>query len=93
MMQVHHQIEVEYNSRFDILYLLVDEPTAAYSDSIAKGVYIRRDMFTERLAGAVIEEYSKKNKECLSEILPMGLGSYLPDVQKEKKEIIRKIFK
>ena len=90
-MQAHHQIELEYNSRFDILYFLVGEPTSAYSDLISKGVYIRRDMFTERIAGVVIEEYSKKNPDCLKEILPMGLGSYLPDLQKEKKEIPRKI--
>lgn len=80
------QIEVEYNSRFDILYLLVGEPTAAYSDSIAKGVYIRRDMFTERIAGAVIEEYSKKDRNCLSQILPIELGSYLPDAQTENSK-------
>lgn len=85
------QIEVEYNSRFDILYLLVGEPTAAYSDLIIKDVYIRRDMFTERIAGVVIEDYSKKNIDCLKEILPMGLGRYLPDVQKEQKEIPRNI--
>lgn len=72
------QVSVEYDSKYDILYIFVDEPTASDTEKIAKGVYIRRDMFSERISGAVIEEYSTKNRECLNEILPMGLGRYLP---------------
>jgi hypothetical protein len=74
-------IKVEYDSRFDILYLLVGEPTAAFSDCVAHDVYVRRDMVTERIAGVVIEGYSKKNKNCLSKILPMNLGELLPEVK------------
>lgn len=68
----------EYDSKHDIMYLIVGEPAVSDAESIAKGVYIRRDMLTERISGVIIEDYSKKNRECLSQILPMGLSDYLP---------------
>lgn len=74
------QVKVEYDSDYDILYFLVGEPTAAYADPLIKDVYIRRDMFTERIAGVIIEDYSKKDKDHLSYILPMNLGEYLPSI-------------
>jgi uncharacterized protein YuzE len=70
---------VEYDSKFDILYLFVGEHAISEAEGIMKGVYIRRDMLTDRITGAIIEGYSKKNKDCLSAILPMGLGDYLPN--------------
>jgi hypothetical protein len=61
------------------MYLIVGAPAISDAESIAKGVYIRRDMVTNRISGVIIEDYSKKNRERLSQILPMGLGNYLPE--------------
>jgi uncharacterized protein YuzE len=72
------QVQVEYDSEYDILYLIVGEPTASDAEWIEEDVYIRKDMNTRRIAGIIIEDYSKKNMEHLSKILPMGLGKYLP---------------
>ena len=69
----------EYDSKYDIMYLIVGDPAVSDAENIAKGVYVRRDMVTERISGVIIEDYSKKNKECLSAILPMRLGDYLPN--------------
>jgi hypothetical protein len=66
-------VKTEYNVDYDILYILVGEPTVAFSECIAHDVYIRRDMVTERIAGVVIEEYSKKNKSELRRILSDGI--------------------
>jgi uncharacterized protein YuzE len=74
------QVSVEYDSKYDILYLIVNDPVIAEAVKVAKDVYVRRDKLTERVAGAIIEDYSTKNKECLSEILPIGLGNYLPSL-------------
>jgi hypothetical protein len=76
------RVSVEYNAKLDALYILMDENATSYIELIAKQVYICRDMFTERVVGAVIMEYSNKNKESLSEILPMDLGRYLPITNK-----------
>lgn len=72
------QVNVEYDRKFDILYLIVGEPTAAEAEFLVDGIYIRREAFTERIAGAIIENYSGKNVKCLSEILPGNLGMHLP---------------
>lgn len=77
MMQVP-KVRAEYDSKYDILYLIVGDPAISDAEYIAKGVYVRRDMITERVSGVIIEDYSKKDLKCLSEILPMGLGNYLP---------------
>lgn len=74
------QVETEYDKEFDILYILVGKPTFAEAESIIEDVYIRRDMRSEKIAGAIIENYSTKNKTILSEILPLKLGKYLPNI-------------
>lgn len=75
------QVNVEYDEEYDVLYILVGDPVAAEAEALAEGVYVRRDMFSDRIAGAVIEKYSKKDIKCLSEILPSGLGDYLPPIK------------
>jgi uncharacterized protein YuzE len=72
------QVNVEYDKEYDVLYILVGDPAAAEAEALAEGVYVRRDMFSDRIAGVVIEQYSKKDMKCLSEILPLGLGNALP---------------
>lgn len=72
------QVQVEYDSKYDILYLIVGEPTASEALWIDEDVYIRKDMITHRVAGAIIEDYSKKNLDYISKILPNGLGKFLP---------------
>lgn len=74
------QVETEYDKEFDILYILVGKPTFAEAESIIEDVYIRRDMHSEKIAGAIIENYSTKNRTILSEILPLKLGQYLPNI-------------
>lgn len=74
------QVSVEYDSEYDILYLIVGDPAISEAEGLMRGVYIRRNMLTDQITGAIIEGYSKKCKECLYEILPIGLGNYLPIV-------------
>lgn len=71
-------VEVEYDKEYDILYLIVGAPAVAEAEPLFEGVYIRRDVRTERIAGAIIEDYSQKDANCLSKLLPIGLGAYLP---------------
>lgn len=76
------QVDIEYDPEYDVLYILIGEPVAAEAEPLAEGVYIRRDTFSDRIAGVVIENYSKKDVKCLAGILPMGLGNYLPPVKR-----------
>lgn len=72
------RVKVEYDEDYDILYLLVDRPAFAEAEPLVEDVYIRRDVRSERIAGAIIEHYSEKDRSCLSKILPLELGAYLP---------------
>lgn len=72
------QVKVEYDEEYDILYMVIDKPTFAEAESLVEDVYIRRDVHSDRIAGAIIENYSNKQKMCLSEVLPLKLGEYLP---------------
>ncbi|MFH1383398.1 MAG: hypothetical protein ABIH47_00345 [Candidatus Omnitrophota bacterium] len=74
------QIKVEYDKEYDILYMLVDKPAFAEAELLIEDVYIRRDVFSEKINGAIIERYSEKDRNCLLKILPSGLGEYLPAV-------------
>lgn len=72
------RVKVEYDKEYDILYLLVGRPTFAEAEPLVEDVYIRRDVLSERVSGAIIEHYSEKDRNCLSKILPLQLGDYLP---------------
>jgi hypothetical protein len=79
-MKSEPKVEAEYDSKFDILYMTVGDPTPSEAEDIANNVYVRYDVFTNRLAGAIIMEYSKRNKEWLAKILPKKLGKHLPNL-------------
>jgi len=72
------RVKVEYDKEYDILYLLVGHPVSAEAEPLVEDVYIRRDVHSERIAGVIIEHYSEKDRSCLSKILPLELGEYLP---------------
>lgn len=74
-------VKVEYDKDYDILYLIVGSPVIAEAEPLIEGVYVRRDILTEKVAGAIIEHYSEQNRNCLSKLLPIGLGEYLPPVE------------
>lgn len=72
------QVKLEYDINYDVLYMLVGHPTPAEAEPLIDGVYIRRDVYSERIAGAIIEHYSEKDRNCLLRILPKSLGEFLP---------------
>ncbi|WP_406660931.1 hypothetical protein V7O66_13990 [Methanolobus sp. ZRKC3] len=77
-MMPDQRVKTVYDEEYDILYLIVGLPAAADAEFVADDVYLRRDSLTESIAGAVIENYSNKDADCLSQLLPMGLGRFLP---------------
>ena len=75
MMQVHQtNVNLEYDREFDYLYIFVGEPSAAETEAIAEGVYIRRSPIDERIVGAIIEDYSKKSKDLIIQLLPFKIS-------------------
>ena len=79
-MKSEPKVKAEYDSKFDILYMNVGDPTPSEAEDIANNVYVRYDVFTNRLAGAITMDYSKRNKEWLAKILPKKLGKHLPNL-------------
>ena len=71
-------VEIVYDKKYDILYLIFGKPVVSEAVWLAKGVYLRRDMVTDKLKGAIIEDYSSQDRDHLSYILPYPLNKHLP---------------
>ena len=67
------KIEHVYDPDFDILYITIDEPSSAEADPVLDGVYLRREVPSERIVGAIIERYSERDKKMLSQLIPFPL--------------------
>jgi fido (protein-threonine AMPylation protein) len=71
----------EYDNKYDILYLIIgsvaSEGTTLDADP---DVVIRRSAEDDHVTGAIIMDYSKKNKVLLNSLLPLELQNHLPDI-------------
>jgi hypothetical protein len=67
------KIELLYDERHDILYIEISPPTGATSEPIIEGIYLRREVKTEKIASVIIERYSKRDKNMLIDLLPIKL--------------------
>jgi hypothetical protein len=73
------KIETIYDDEYDILYIIIGKPAAAESEQLEDGVYLRKSIPPRYgLRGVIIEDYSKKDREHLVNILPANLGIALP---------------
>ena len=79
-MKSKQDVKAEYDYKFDILYMTVGDPAPSEAEDIASNVYVQYDVFTNRLTGAIIMEYSKRDKKWLEKILPNVLGEHLPNI-------------
>lgn len=67
---VRRSPEVNYDSDYDILYLYVGEPVSSYAEEPAPGVYVRYSNGDDRVSGAVIHDYRKRDRDLLDKMLP-----------------------
>lgn len=74
----------EYHVEYDVLYLFAGEPVASEVETLDEDhdVNIRYSMEDRHVAGAIIMEYSKKDKVLLDSILPLELQGHLPNINK-----------
>ena len=63
-------IDIQRDDKYDILYILVGPRASAISEPLIDGIYVRREVGTERIAGVIIERYSQRDKGCLIDLLP-----------------------
>ena len=63
-----------YSKKFDILDVYFIDKVKAISDEISDGVYEHFDIETDNFVGVSIEDYKKRNKEYLQNILPIKLS-------------------
>lgn len=63
-------VKVTYDDIFDILYIDIGPPTNASTKPINDGIYLRREIGTERIASVTVERYSKRDRDCLLKLLP-----------------------
>lgn len=65
----------QYDADHDVLYISIGDPVPSYSDEDSiKGVFIRRAFEDNRVTGATIIDYSKRNKQVLMGVLPFKIN-------------------
>lgn len=64
--------KIHYDIDYDILYMESDNPGVAEYEPITDDVYVRVTLDGKKI-GALIFDYSQKNKEWLNEVLPAEL--------------------
>ena len=69
-------MKIDYDRRFDTLYVAVSSNLNSYGDDSSNGVVIMRDMDTDAVTGITILSFLKKYKSgCLPELPPdIGLS-------------------
>jgi len=62
---------LDYDQRHDILYVSIGNPVPSYSnEEKLKGVYVRKAIGTEKITGATVMDYSKRDKQTLGKYIP-----------------------
>jgi hypothetical protein len=78
-MNMFRKIETIYDDEYDILYIIIGKPAPSEAEWIEDGVYLRKSVLPRYgLRGVIIEDYSKKDRAHLAQILPNNLGIALP---------------
>ncbi len=72
--------EINYDSKYDILYIFNTTPRIAYEDEIEPGIFLRMDDNNDEIIGATISGYKNINKRLLDEIIPFSIDhKYIND--------------
>ena len=68
-------IQVIYDDDFDVLYVNLGDraPSESFPLNGFHGVYIKRDVYTEKITGYVIEDYSRQDIHLLNKLLPIPI--------------------
>ncbi|NMB07942.1 MAG: DUF2283 domain-containing protein [Tissierellia bacterium] len=56
-------LKVNYDSKFDILYISIGNPVPSYGDEQVPGLVILKNIKTDEITGVTIFDFMKKVKE------------------------------
>ena len=79
------KIAIDYDKRFDTLYVALGDKTNSYGDDSMNDIIVMRDMNTEAITGFTILSFLKKYRAHALPKLPPSLGFSL------EKDILPKI--
>lgn len=68
---------INYDQKYDILYIFISPPSIAYEEEIKPGVFLRKDDDTDEVIGATISGYKNMNKSTLDDIIPFEIDHCL----------------
>jgi|GEM_PF-6162710 len=87
-MIVKDQVHLQYDKKYDILYIDIGEPCAAYSDEIDDGIYLRINPKTEKAVGVTIFSYKSKPIEKIAKTIHLPIDWI--DINRRVDNIINK---
>ena len=65
-----HKNAINYDNKYDILYIFTATPRIAYEDEIEPGIFLRKDDTTDEIVGATISGYKNMDKSLLDDLIP-----------------------
>lgn len=68
MMAIQGQMHLNYDSKYDILYVDIGEPCVAYGEKLDDGIYLRINPKDEKPVGVTIMAYKRRKIDQLMEI-------------------------
>lgn len=68
-----NNINYNYDRDHDVLYLYIGKQSLSYADEPYPGIYIKYSDDTDKLTGAVIIDYKKRDINLLSNVLPIDI--------------------
>lgn len=69
----HERLLIDYDEKFDVLYISIDEPKPSYGEEDYEGIIIRRNLENDDITGVIIIDYRKRNKDIIKTYLPFIL--------------------
>lgn len=69
----HERLSIDYDEKFDVLYISIDEPKPSYGEEDYEGIIIRRNLENDDITGVTIIDYRKRNKDIIKTYLPFIL--------------------
>ena len=77
-------LKVNYDSKFDILYISIGNPVPSYGDEQVPGLVILKNIKTDEITGVTIFDFMKKVKENTTDDLEIPIEI---DIKKISQDI------
>lgn len=77
-------LQYSYDKNTDIMEVFIEKSRPSFSDELYSGVYVYIDRNSEEIIGVSIMDYTKRNKNYISKMLPFDINfKYADQIIKE----------